>query len=140
MKLTKIGTRTFKNKEEVTCYKYLKDHLPEGLSVEYETEKLPYTVDHVYIPDFPIKDSKGNIKGFCEFKGNGRSFDNSVRQKMIAVKKQYPHHKFYLVFHRDGKIGPKRKDGSHLKQSDWAIKNGFDYCIGTNNIKKEWFE
>ena len=59
---------------------------------------------------------------------------------MIAVKKQYPEYKFYIVFYRDGKIGPRRKDGTFLKQSDWAIKNGFDYCIGTENIPKEWFE
>jgi hypothetical protein len=59
---------------------------------------------------------------------------------MIAVKKQYPEHKFYIVFHTDGKIGPKRKDGSFLKQSDWAVKNGFTFCIGKDNIPKEWFE
>lgn len=139
MKLPKVGKRTFKNKEELNCYKYLQEHLPEGMVVEYETESLPYTTQHTYTPDFPIKFTKGGTQCYLEYKGNGRAFDNTVRQKMIAVKKQYPLSKFYIVFHSDGKIGPKRKDGTFLRQSDWAKKNGFEYCIGTNNIPKEWF-
>lgn len=59
---------------------------------------------------------------------------------MIAVKEQYPDIDFCIVFHRDGKIGPKRKDGSFMKQSDWAIKNGFKFCIGKENIPMEWFK
>lgn len=58
---------------------------------------------------------------------------------MISVKEQYPDIDFCIVFHRDGKIGPKRKDGSFMKQSDWATKNGFKFCIGKENIPTEWF-
>lgn len=59
---------------------------------------------------------------------------------MIAVKEQYPDIEFFIVFHRDGKIGPKRKDGSFMKQSDWATKNGFRFCIGKENIPGDLFE
>lgn len=107
-----------------------------GLDAEYETESLPYTVEHSYTPDFPI----AGTNKFIEYKGNGRAFDNAVRQKMIAVKNQYPQYEFLIVFHTDGKIGPKRKNGTFLKQSDWATKNGFRFCIGRHNIPKEWFE
>lgn len=107
-----------------------------GLDVEYETQQLPYTTEHTYTPDFPIV---GTNK-YIEYKGNGRAFDNAVRQKMIAVKKQYPELEFLIVFHTDGKIGTKRKNGTFLRQSDWAIKNGFRFCIGRNNIPASWFD
>ena len=131
--LPKIGRRTVKNPAEYDCYKHLRDM---GLDAEYETESLPYTVEHSYTPDFPI----AGTNKFIEYKGNGRAFDNAVRQKMIAVKNQYPQYEFLIVFHTDGKIGPKRKNGTFLKQSDWATKNGFRFCIGRHNIPKEWFE
>jgi hypothetical protein len=110
------------------------------MMVEYETETLPYTTEHTYRPDFPVKFRRGDgTVCYIEYKGNGRAFDSAVRQKMIAVKKQYPEHKFYIVFHTDGKIGPKRKDGTFLKQSDWAKKNEFEFCIGRDNIPESWF-
>lgn len=113
--------------------------LPKGSFVEYETETLPYVTDHYYRPDYVVE-LKGGKKIYVEYKGNGRAFDHSVRNKMIAVKRQYPNVEFFIVFHSDGKIGPKRKDGSFMRQSDWAKKNGFRFCIGTQNIPEEWFE
>lgn len=139
-KLPKYGKRVFKNPSEYECFKHLKDIAPEGFIVEYETETLEYTIKHTYRPDFPLFHRKSDgVKVYIEYKGNGRAFDHDVRQKMIAVKEQYPDIDFCIVFHRDGKIGPKRKDGSFMKQSDWAIKNGFKFCIGKENIPQEWF-
>lgn len=139
-KLPKIGKRTVKNPAEYDCYIKIKELLPKELSVEYETIDLPYVIEHVYKPDFPIVyTKKDGTKLFLEYKGNGRAFNDAVRQKMIAVKKAYPEYDFCIVFHTDGKIGAKRVDGSFRKQSDWAIKNGFKYCIGKDNIPKEWF-
>lgn len=77
---------------------------------------------------------------YVEYKGNGRAFDSAVKQKMIAVKKDHPEIKIYIVFHTDGKCGPKRVDGTFMKQSDWAKKYGFEYCIGRENIPPDWFE
>ena len=132
IKLPKIGKRTVKNPAEYKCYQKLRDM---GLKVEYETEKFPYTTEHTYTPDFIIVGTNKVI----EYKGGGRSFDGAVRQKMIAVKEQHPEYEFLIVFHTDGKIGPKRKNGTFLKQSDWAVKNGFRFCIGVENIPEDWF-
>jgi hypothetical protein len=111
------------------------------MKVVYEEEDLPYTVTSVYRPDFRISFKKSDeTVAYLEYKGNGRAFDGNVRRKMIAVRDQHPDKKFYIVFHSDGKIGPKRKDGSFLRQSDWATKHKFEFCIGTENIPNEWFE
>ena len=137
----KIDGRTVKNPSEAKCYKHLTDTLPKDLKVVYEDTYLDYIIKGKYNPDFRIAYKKGDgTKCFIEYKGNGRAFDQKVRQKMIAVKDQNPHVKIYIVFHSDGKIGPKRKDGTFLKQSDWAKKYDFEYCIGTEQIPKEWFE
>lgn len=75
---------------------------------------------------------------WIEAKGNGRQFDNSVRQKMINVRDQHPEIDLRIVFYNDGKIGPKRKDGTYMKQSDWAVKNKFQFAI--REIPQEWFD
>ena len=56
---------------------------------------------------------------------------------MIAVKEQHPDIDLRILFYSDGKVGSKRKDGSFLKQSDWATKHGFKYAIRT--VPEEWF-
>lgn len=109
------------------------------MTVSYETEQLPYTTTHTYTPDFPIYTKSDGTLCFIEYKGGGRAFDQAVRQKMIAVKKQYPLYDFYIVFHSDGKIGPKRKDGTFRRQSDWARENNFTFCVGIENIPASWF-
>ncbi len=111
------------------------------MKVIYEEEDLPYTIQSVYRPDYRVSFRKGDeTVAYLEYKGNGRAFDNDVRRKMIAVRDQHPEKKFYIVFHSDGKIGPKRKDGSFMRQSDWAVKNKFEFCIGWENIPEEWFK
>jgi hypothetical protein len=105
--------------------------------VEYETEKFNYTTSHTYLPDFKIKTKTGKIF-YVEAKGNGRAFDPTVRTKMINVRDQNPDIDIRIVFYSDGKIGPKRKDGTCLKQSDWATKNNFKFAI--KHIPQEWFE
>jgi hypothetical protein len=57
---------------------------------------------------------------------------------MVAIKKQYPDLDIRIIFYSDGKIGPKRKDGSFRKQSDWARENNYIFAI--KHIPKEWFE
>lgn len=109
------------------------------MMVDYETETLPYTTEHTYRPDYHVYQKKDGTKCFIEYKGNGRAFDGAVRQKMIAVKAQYPQYEFFIVFHTNGKCGPVRKDGSFMRQSDWAEKNGFRYCVGKENIPEGWF-
>lgn len=57
---------------------------------------------------------------------------------MKAVKEQNPDLDLRIIFYSDGKIGPKRKDGSFRRQSDWAKANGFPFAI--RNVPKDWFD
>lgn len=112
------------------------DKLDElGIDFGYETERLPYVVEGKYIPDFIITTRSGS-KVYIETKGNGRSFDGPAKRKMLAVKKQNPSIDLRVVFYSDGKCGPKRKDGTFMRQSDWAIKHGFQYAI--RDIPESW--
>mgnify|MGYP003434345206 FL=1 len=133
--LPKIGRKYVKSQFEFDVYKGLKNLLPRGADLDYESEKLTYTITSEYIPDFIITYRDGR-KLYIEAKGNGRAFDNKVRQKLIAVKEQHPDIDLKIVFYSNGKIGPKRKDGSFRKQEDWAKQHGFDFAIGI--IPKEW--
>lgn len=108
----------------------------KGVQFEYETERIGYTVEGKYNPDFIIKTKSGG-KIYIEAKGNGLSFDSHVKRKMIAVKKQHPELDIRMLFYSDGKCGNKRKDGTFMRQSDWAKKYGFKYAI--KDIPDEWF-
>lgn len=134
-KLPKIGKRFVKNQFEYNTFKVIKGLLPNKAVIEYEPEQIEYTVKATYTPDFIITFPSGK-QIILETKGNGRSFDHHVRQKMIAVKDQNPEKDLRIIFYTDGKIGPKRKDGSFMRQSDWAIKHGFQFAI--REIPKEW--
>ena len=113
-------------------------HLDElGVNFDYESERLDYTVTGRYVPDFIIQTRRGKTL-YIETKGNGRSFDGPTRRKMVAVKQQHPDKDIRIVFYSDGAIGPKRKDGSRLRQSEWADKNGFKWAI--REIPQEWLD
>lgn len=133
----KIGKKYCRSNFEFQVYKGLKNLLPRGAKLDYETEKLTYTITSEYTPDFVITKKNGE-KIYIEAKGNGRQFDHQVQKKMIAVKEQHPELDIRIVFYGDGKIGPTRKDGSFRKQSDWATKHGFIFAI--REIPLDWFE
>lgn len=132
----KIGRKIVKSDFEYQVYKALKNRLPRGATIEYETEKLKYVIEAEYTPDFVIT-FKDGTKLYIEAKGNGRQFDQNVRKKMIAIKDQHPDKDIRIIFYRDGKVGNKRKDGSFYKQSDWAIKNGYKFSV--TEIPSDWF-
>lgn len=122
----------YRNKFEQKTGEFLK---LRGVEFEYETEKLKYTVTSNYIPDFILL-TKGGRKIYIETKGNGRSFDGASRRKLLAVKNQHPDKDIRIVFYSNGKCGPKRKDGTFMRQLDWAKKHGFKAAI--KEIPKEW--
>ena len=103
----------------------------------FEKTKIDYTVSGVYLVDFDVATKSGKTI-YIETKGNGRSFDHAARRKMIAVKHQHPELDVRIVFYNDGKIGPKRKDGSFMRQSDWAKKYGYKFSI--REIPQEWLD
>lgn len=110
----------------------------EANSVEFEYEKIKidYTVEGTYLVDFSIRKKDGRLM-HIETKGNGLSFDGHAKRKMRAVKLLHPELDIRILFYSDGKCGPKRKDGTYMRQSDWAKKYGFPYAIKT--IPEEWY-
>lgn len=122
----------YRNKFEERTGRYLSDRNIEFL---YEKERLRYTVTGTYLPDFVVRTSAGK-KIYIETKGNGRSFDGPARRKLRAVKEQHPDKDIRIVFYTDGKCGPKRKDGTFMRQSDWAEKHGFIYAI--KDLPESW--
>ena len=130
----KKKTRNYRNKFETTTGERLDR---AGVSFEYESERLDYTVSGKYIPDFVLQTTGGKTL-YIETKGNGRSFDGATRRKLIAVKQQHPDKDIRLVFYSDGAFGATRKDGTRLRQSEWATKNGFKYAI--KEIPDAWLQ
>ena len=99
-------------------------------SIEYETEKIPYIIEHVYVPDF-ILTFKDGRKIYLEAKGY---FDALDRRKLMAVKKTDPSLDIRLVFMNDNKV----HKASNMRYSDWCNKYGFPFCV--KEIPKEWLE
>lgn len=125
---------SYRNKFEEYTAKALN---ASGVPFSYEDTKLGYTISGTYLVDFKLTTKSGKTI-YVETKGNGRSFDPASRRKMIAVKRQHPDIDLRIVFYSNGKIGPKRKDGSFMRQSDWADKHGFKYSI--RDIPQEWLD
>lgn len=57
---------------------------------------------------------------------------------MIAVKEAHPDKDIRIVFYSDGKIGKTRKNGTFMRQSDWAVKYGFKFAI--KHVPIEWID
>jgi hypothetical protein len=97
--------------------------------IEYESEKLPYTIKHDYIPDFVLTFKDGR-KIYIEAKGY---FDAADRRKLLAVHKENPEADIRLVFMADNKIHKSSK----MRYSDWCERHNFPFCIKA--IPVEWF-
>ena len=140
--LPKLSGRTVKNESEYKCYQKIVELAPPNTLVTYEGDKIPYYIEGKYLIDFTVETPKkyGGKKLMIEFKGAGRAWDNKVRQKMIAARDQNPELDIKIVFYRDAPFGAARKDGTRQRQSDWAKRNGFDFCIGVENIPESWFQ
>jgi len=83
--------------------------------LKYETHKFPYTLQRNYIPDFVDP----NTKTIIEIKGFLRNFDE--RQKMLAIKEQYPDWTIAFVF----MYPHKRVRGLKVTHKEWALSHGF---------------
>lgn len=131
-KYPKIGRKTVRSDFEYTVYNQIVDLLPEKAKVEYEVDAIEYTITKNYIPDFTITTKNGII--YVEAKGLGRAFDQQVRDKMIAVKRDHPDKDIRIVFYSDR---PLRKKGK-MRPSDWAQKHGFKFSIG--KVPEAWLK
>lgn len=119
----------FKSKFENLIWNTLKD---KGVQVEYEPDKLRYTIpssDHNYLPDFKLRD---NV--YIETKG---IFSYEDRVKMLLIKEQHPDKTIYICF-MNAK-NPIRK-GSKVTYADWCEKHGFEYCHAPGGIPNHWLK
>ena len=96
------------------------------VSFEYESLKIPYVTNHMYVPDFIL--DNGVI---IEAKGYFR--DPAEMAKMKAVKAQRPELDIRFVFMDAHKKIPRQR-GTH---AEWATRNGFPWASGA--IPKEWY-
>jgi len=122
-----------RNKFELRALKDLSDLVHRGRNkprITYEEDKIDYTINSTYNPDFKVEFADGSMI-YIETKGR---FDYDDQRKMRAVKDCHPELDIRIVFERDS---PVRK-GAKMKYSDWAVKNEFMYAIG--GVPKEWLD
>ena len=101
----------------------------KGITVEYETEQVPYIVpasEHTYHPDFKLPNG---IR--VETKGR---FVLADRKKHLLIKEQHPELDIRFVFtNSKNKINKKSKTTYGM----WCEKHGFKYADKV--IPDEWF-
>ena len=117
----------FKSGLEENISKQIEDR---GIEVQYESEKVAYTIpasEHTYNPDFKLPNG---IR--VETKGR---FVLADRKKHLLVKEQNPNLDIRFVFtNSKNKINKKSK----TTYADWCEKNGFKYADKT--IPDKWFD
>jgi len=117
--------RQFKSKFEKKIHGELAD---VGVESNYEAERIKYTLQKEYRPDFPVKKKDGSYM-YLEAKG---IFDSEDRRKHVAVKEQHPEKDVRFIFYKDYKTSK----GAKQTYSKWCDRHGFQYCIQT--IPDEW--
>jgi hypothetical protein len=103
----------------------------------FHTDKVPYTVEHNYHPDF-IREVEGK-KILLEAKG--RFWDYAEFSKYIWISKTLPEDT-ELVFLFANPSAPmpqakRRKDGTKRSHGEWASANGFTW-YSEDSIPDEW--
>ena len=96
-----------------------------GVDYEFETVNIPYTLDHIYIPDFILPN--GII---IETKGRWVSED---RAKHLLIKEQHPDLDIRLLFQN---AYNKIRKGSKTTYAMWCEKKGILYAH--KQIPKSW--
>ena len=97
-----------------------------GISFEYESIKVPYTIQHNYTPDFILPNYV-----HLETKGY---WDPADRRKILAVKKDNPELDLRMVFQSPyNKINKKSKTTYAM----WCEKHDIPWTA-YHNIPLEW--
>ena len=103
-------------------------NLLEGLGVtyEYESEKLAYTIQHTYTPDFVLPNYV-----YLETKGY---WDPADRRKVLAVKRDNPDIDIRMVFQSPYNTISKKSKTTYAK---WCDKHGIPWSA-YHEIPLEW--
>ena len=121
--MTKKKTSKFRSKLEENIAKLL-DGL--GVSFQYESEKLGYTIEHTYTPDFVLPNYT-----YLEAKGY---WDPADRRKILAVKRDNPGIDIRMVFQSPYNTISKRSKTTYAK---WCEKHDIPWS-SYHNIPIEW--
>ena len=88
---------------------------------EHHPEKVPYTIEHNYTPDFKHK----NIL----IEAKGRFMDSTEAAKYVWIREALPDDiELVFLFYRPTQPMPrakKRKDGTKRSHAEWAESKGF---------------
>ena len=121
--MTKKKTSKFRSKLEENIATLL-DGL--GVSFEYESEKLGYTIEHSYTPDFVLPNYT-----YLEAKGYWSPAD---RRKILSVKKDNPDIDLRMVFQSPyNKISKKSK----TTYAQWCDRHDIPWT-SYQNIPIDW--
>ena len=97
-----------------------------GVSYQYESEKLSYTIEHTYTPDFVLPNYT-----YLEAKGY---WDPADRRKILAVKKANPEIDLRMIFQSPyNKISKKSK----TTYAKWCEKHDIPWTA-YHDIPIEW--
>ena len=97
-----------------------------GIDYEYETEKVPYVIEHSYIPDFKLPNGI-----YLECKGY---WDAEDRRKIKAVKRLNPDLDLRMVFQAPYNTISK---SSKTTYAQWCERHNILWTSFTN-IPLEW--
>ena len=97
-----------------------------GISYEYETEKLSYTIEHNYTPDFVLPNYV-----YLETKGY---WDAADRRKVLAVKRDNPEVDLRMVFQSPYNTISKKSKTTYAK---WCEKHGIPWTA-YHEIPLDW--
>ena len=97
-----------------------------GVSYEYESEKLSYTIEHTYTPDFVLPNYV-----YLETKGY---WDPADRRKVLAVKRDNPDVDLRMVFQSPYNTISKKSKTTYAK---WCDKHGIPWSA-YHEIPLEW--
>tara|TARA_R100000008_G_scaffold69882_1_gene47320 strand:- start:41 stop:463 length:423 start_codon:yes stop_codon:yes gene_type:complete len=120
-----------KNKKEPKFRSKLEERIATllqqlGVSYEYESTQIPYTIQHHYRPDFMLPNHV-----YLEAKGY---WDPADRRKILAVKKDNPYIDLRMVFQSPyNKISKKSK----TTYAQWCEKHDIPWA-SFHDIPLEW--
>ena len=131
LKWAKKAYAKLKNKKEIKFKSKLEERVADlltnlGISYEYESTKVPYTIQHNYHPDFILPNYV-----HLETKGYWSPED---RRKVLAVKRDNPDIDLRMVFQAPyNKISKKRK----TTYAQWCEKHDIPWS-SFHNIPLDW--
>jgi hypothetical protein len=107
--------------------------MANGHSLDYEADRLEYTVTRVYVMDFTLVKSDGS-KMYIEAKGWLPPED---KRKILALLKAHEHDDPHFDFRMVLQKGHYKSKPGLYPEARWCNRNGIPWAEGT--IPEEWF-